>query len=225
MGLDRVPNLKFSLRPRRRGAFIIRLDCGTIMAVKQDRSRSARPPLDAAALEQAALAYAGRYATTRARLRAYLVRKLRERGWAEARRAAGRRAGRAAWRRSAMSTTAPSPRPAAAALGRRGYGARRVGDGAARGRDRRGGCAPRRAAARRDGAWEAALALRRAPADRAVRRRARPIGRRAKRRSPRCCAPAIRPAWPGASSARRPGEIPDADSVLNRDGSQNAKTW
>ena len=35
-------------------------------------------------LEQAALFYAGRYATTRAKLAAYLVRKLRERCWAEA---------------------------------------------------------------------------------------------------------------------------------------------
>ncbi|MEA3031317.1 MAG: regulatory protein [Sphingomonadales bacterium] len=41
-----------------------------------------RPPLDGEALERAALRYAGRYATTRARLETYLVRKLRERGWA-----------------------------------------------------------------------------------------------------------------------------------------------
>ncbi|MDB5685766.1 MAG: hypothetical protein JWR77_355 [Rhizorhabdus sp.] len=37
---------------------------------------------DAAALERVALHYAGRYATTRAKLAAYLHRKLRERGWA-----------------------------------------------------------------------------------------------------------------------------------------------
>lgn len=41
-----------------------------------------RPPLDDEALERLALAYVGRYATTRARLKAYLARKLRERGWA-----------------------------------------------------------------------------------------------------------------------------------------------
>ena len=40
-----------------------------------------RPPLDAEGLERLALFYAGRYATTRAKLAAYLERKLRERGW------------------------------------------------------------------------------------------------------------------------------------------------
>ena len=40
-----------------------------------------RPPLDAEALERLALFYAGRYATTRARLAAYLRRKVKERGW------------------------------------------------------------------------------------------------------------------------------------------------
>jgi regulatory protein len=39
-------------------------------------------PLDAATLEALALHYVGRYATTRAKLRTYLHRKLRERGWA-----------------------------------------------------------------------------------------------------------------------------------------------
>ena len=54
------------------------------MAMSHDRGRTVKPPLDARGLEQAALFYAGRYATTRAKLAAYLVRKLRERGWAEA---------------------------------------------------------------------------------------------------------------------------------------------
>jgi regulatory protein len=53
------------------------------MAMSHDRGRSVKPPLDARGLEQSALFYAGRYATTRAKLAAYLVRKLRERGWAE----------------------------------------------------------------------------------------------------------------------------------------------
>lgn len=44
-----------------------------------------RPPLDSQRLEELAVRYVGRYATTRAKLRAYLGRKLRERGWAEAR--------------------------------------------------------------------------------------------------------------------------------------------
>lgn len=38
------------------------------------------PPLDQSALERAALRYVERYATTRAKLAAYLTRKLRERG-------------------------------------------------------------------------------------------------------------------------------------------------
>ena len=48
------------------------------------RSRAAkgpRPPLDAEALERLGLFYAGRYASTRAKLAAYLRRKLGERGW------------------------------------------------------------------------------------------------------------------------------------------------
>jgi regulatory protein len=44
-------------------------------------NRKARPPLDGEALERLVLAYVGRYATTRAKLRAYVGRKLRERGW------------------------------------------------------------------------------------------------------------------------------------------------
>lgn len=44
----------------------------------------ARPvrPLDDSGLERAALCYVERYATTRAKLAAYLNRKVRERGWA-----------------------------------------------------------------------------------------------------------------------------------------------
>ena len=38
-------------------------------------------PLDGARLEELALAYVARYATSRAKLEAYLRRKLRERGW------------------------------------------------------------------------------------------------------------------------------------------------
>ena len=42
------------------------------------------PPLDLAALERLALRYVERFATTRGRLRQYLARKIRERGWADA---------------------------------------------------------------------------------------------------------------------------------------------
>lgn len=44
--------------------------------------RKRRPPLDGEALRELALAYVGRFATTRSKLAAYLRRKLRERGWA-----------------------------------------------------------------------------------------------------------------------------------------------
>jgi regulatory protein len=49
------------------------------------RERAARPPLDERRLEELGLRYVGRYATTRAKLRLYLSRKIRERGWSEAR--------------------------------------------------------------------------------------------------------------------------------------------
>jgi regulatory protein len=45
------------------------------------RSRREPQPLDSARLEELALYYAGRYATTRAGLVRYLKRKVRERGW------------------------------------------------------------------------------------------------------------------------------------------------
>lgn len=47
------------------------------------RAKRVRPPLDQAGLHDLALAYAARFATTGARLEAYLRRKLRERGSAE----------------------------------------------------------------------------------------------------------------------------------------------
>jgi len=43
--------------------------------------RRPRPPLDPAKLDELALAYVGRFATSRAKLTNYLARKLRERGW------------------------------------------------------------------------------------------------------------------------------------------------
>lgn len=46
-----------------------------------DRARKPRPPLDSGRLNELALAYVGRFATTRAKLRVYLARKIRERGW------------------------------------------------------------------------------------------------------------------------------------------------
>lgn len=45
------------------------------------RTRRERPPLDQKKLEELALRYVERFATTRAKLRDYLRRKVRERGW------------------------------------------------------------------------------------------------------------------------------------------------
>jgi len=52
------------------------------MAMAMQRKRGRRTPLTAATLEEMALNYVGRFATSRGKLRAYLDRKLRERGWA-----------------------------------------------------------------------------------------------------------------------------------------------
>ncbi len=49
--------------------------------MRHDRQRRPRPPLSAKKLDELALAYVGRFATTRAKLRTYLSRKVRERGW------------------------------------------------------------------------------------------------------------------------------------------------
>lgn len=51
----------------------------------QLRPQRALPPLDEDKLNELALRYVGRFATTRAKLRGYLARKVRERGWSGAR--------------------------------------------------------------------------------------------------------------------------------------------
>ncbi|WP_233543113.1 regulatory protein RecX [Sphingomonas edaphi] len=51
------------------------------MAMPAPRSRKSPPPLTQAKLEEMALAYVGRFATSRSKLVAYLARKVRERGW------------------------------------------------------------------------------------------------------------------------------------------------
>lgn len=45
------------------------------------KSRRIAPELNGTSLQELALRYVGKYATTRAKLRAYLSRKVRERGW------------------------------------------------------------------------------------------------------------------------------------------------
>jgi regulatory protein len=52
--------------------------------VRSRPDKRPRPPLDAEGLERLGLFYAGRYATTRSKLGAYLRRKLGERGWSGA---------------------------------------------------------------------------------------------------------------------------------------------
>lgn len=56
-------------------------DCGTNMAMPAQSPRKPRPPLTPGKLEELALNYVGRFATSRSKLLGYLHRKLRERGW------------------------------------------------------------------------------------------------------------------------------------------------
>ncbi len=90
------------------------------------RSRRNPHPLDAARLEELALAYVARFATTRAKLEAYLARKLRERGWAEE-----SDPGVSSLADRFVATgyvdDAAYARAKAGSLLRRGYGMRRVG--------------------------------------------------------------------------------------------------
>ena len=51
------------------------------MSVRKPRRE--RPPLDGQALNELGLRYVGRFATTRAKLKSYLARKVRERGWGD----------------------------------------------------------------------------------------------------------------------------------------------
>lgn len=59
-------------------------ECGTNKAMTDRRQPRVRPPIDQAKLDEMALSYVGRFATSRAKLLTYLKRKLRERGWAAA---------------------------------------------------------------------------------------------------------------------------------------------
>lgn len=89
--------------------------------------KRAKPPLDAEGLERLALFHAGRYATTRARLAAYLRRKLRDRGWS----GSGAPPVEALVERFAglgYVDDAAFAQARAGALLRRGYGERRVAD-------------------------------------------------------------------------------------------------
>lgn len=92
---------------------------------RPQRQRRAPRPLDAAALDELALAYVGRFATSRARLARYLDRKLRERGWAgEGAPDVAAVVGRLADYR--YVDDAAYAESSARSLVRRGYGGRRV---------------------------------------------------------------------------------------------------
>ncbi|WP_326524857.1 regulatory protein RecX [Sphingomonas sp.] len=89
------------------------------------RDRRPPTPLESAALERLALRYVERYATTRGRLRDYLNRKLRERGWAgEGEADVAALAERMAELHYIDDRGFAESR--AAAMGRRGLGARRI---------------------------------------------------------------------------------------------------
>jgi regulatory protein len=178
------------------------------MAVNQPRRRKDRPPLDDAGLEQAALSYAGRYATTRAKLAAFLERKLRDRGWAgEGAPPVARLVDRMASLGYVDDRAFAAAR--AASLGRRGYGARRVDDALrAAGVDEEDAADAREAA--RLGAWQAALRF-------AERRRIGPFARSEPGREARekALGALLRAGHPPALARRlaqaRPGEVPEAD--------------
>ena len=89
------------------------------------RTRSNPPPLDPARLEQLALAYVARFATTRGKLEGYLARKLRERGWdSETAPAVAQLAER--FEQAGYIDDTAYARAKTGSLLRRGYGMRRV---------------------------------------------------------------------------------------------------
>lgn len=90
------------------------------------RSRRNPQPLDRRRLEDLALAYVARFATTRAKLEAYLSRKLRERGWdGEEEPAIADLAAR--YTAQGYVDDAAYAKAKTGSLLRRGYGMRRVG--------------------------------------------------------------------------------------------------
>jgi regulatory protein len=176
--------------------------------VTHSRSPKVKPPLDADALQRAALFYAGRYATTRAKLATYLGRKLRERGWSGAEPPPVEElVERMATLGYVDDRAFASAR--ASALSRRGYGARRVGAAL-----REAGIAEEDAADAREiassEAWQAALRF-------AQRRRIGPFSQTEADRPARekALASMLRAGHPMGIARRfvaaRSGEIPEPD--------------
>ena len=178
-------------------------------SVTQKTHKKPRPPLAEASLERLALHYVERYATTRAKLGAYLLRKIAERGWAGA---AADPVPPLVERFAALNYVDDRAFASAraASLTRRGYGVRRVGQALRAAGVEEADAEPAREEAR-EGAWEAALRFAQkrrigpyaaqAPADRAAREKG---------------IAAMLRAGHGLDHARRiinacPGEIPELD--------------
>ncbi len=177
--------------------------------MRDERNRKPRPAFDREGLERLALHYAGRYATTRAKLRSYLARKLKERGWAgEGEPPLDTLIGRFGELGYVDDKAFAASR--AASLGRRGYGERRVVDALkASGVDEEDSGDARELA--RGGAWAAALRF-------AERRRIGPFAAHETDRPARekAIAAMLRAGHP-LPIARRlvhssPGDIPEPDA-------------
>jgi regulatory protein len=180
------------------------------MAMTHRRTGKARPPLDETSLAETALCYAGRYATSRAKLAAYLKRKLRERGWDGA--GAPDLDGLLAKMVDLGYVNDQAFASArAGALGRKGYGIRRV-DAALRAAGIEAGDAEAALGAAEGGAWAAATRF-------AERRRIGPFAEEKADRPARerAFAAMIRAGHPPAIARRfveaPPGEVPDADTI------------
>jgi regulatory protein len=178
--------------------------------VRASQQRKPRPPLDEEALERLGLFYAGRYATTRAKLAAYLLRKVRERGWeGRASPPIERLVQRFAELGYVNDEAFASSR--AAALTRRGYGERRVNDALFAAGLEDQDAEPARALAK-EGAGEAALAF-------ARRKRIGPFAETAPDRAgyQKAMAAMLRAGHPSTLARRilasRPGEVPELDDI------------
>lgn len=106
----------------------MRLSPGTTPEQNGERRLKRAPkPLDSARLEELALAYVARFATSRAKLEGYLARKLRERGWAgEGEPPVTELAAR--FVAAGYVDDAAFARAKSGSLLRRGYGQRRIGE-------------------------------------------------------------------------------------------------
>lgn len=90
------------------------------------RTKRPRPPLDPPTLRALALHYLGRYATSRGRLRHYLERKIRERGWTQNAPAADLDSLIAGFAERGYVDDASFAEARASSMLRRGYGRNRV---------------------------------------------------------------------------------------------------